>query len=401
LIAAYHEADEPGGRLRATLPLGGRTLLERQARLAASAGADPVVVSVERVPADLLAAVDRLRGQGINVVLARSAAEAADAVQAEDRLLLVADGLVAADQHIWRLLGIDGYSLLTVPDVRVDDRFERIDAHSRWGGLAVVDGALLHRTAEMLCDWDLQSTLLRRAVQSGARQVSVRGEEADEQITVAESADDLAAAEDRLVRGAAARRHDWVSAYLLAPVEAAASAALVPQPVSPGGVRVGAALLAFLAAVAFGGHWLGFGMALILLAGFTEGVGERLGALRLQDEDEESWWAYLLPILSAAALVALAYALAPERGWGCVALAGTILAFAVALRIETGRAPPAGRRWLAEHKGMAWLLLPFAVLGLWGSGLTALAVYVGASFFWAQHHAHAAPPAPAPPPRQD
>ena len=34
LIAAYHESGEPG-HLRATLPLAGRTVIERQARLAA------------------------------------------------------------------------------------------------------------------------------------------------------------------------------------------------------------------------------------------------------------------------------------------------------------------------------------------------------------------------------
>ena len=38
LIAAYHESGEPG-HLRATLPLAGRTVIERQARLAAAAGA--------------------------------------------------------------------------------------------------------------------------------------------------------------------------------------------------------------------------------------------------------------------------------------------------------------------------------------------------------------------------
>jgi hypothetical protein len=369
--------------------------VERQVRLAAAAGADPIVLAVERVPSDLLAAVDRLKAQGIDVIVARTAVDTADAIDPGDRMLLMADGLLASASHVDRLLGLDGLSLLTVPDVRVDDRFERIDAHSRWAGLALLDGALLHRTAEMLSDWDLQSTLLRRAVQSGARQVAVRGDELDEQITVAERVDDLEGAEERLAAAAAARRNDWVSAYLFAPIEGPAASALVAQPVTPGGIRLGAALLAILGLLAFAQHALGFGLVLLLVASLAEGIGERLASLRLQDEDEASWWGYVLPSLSGAAALTLGYTLAPTRGWGCIALAATAIAFVVARRIETARRIPAGRRWLAEHKGLAWLLLPFALFNAWGSGLTVLALYAGASFFWAQHHAHAAAPAPA------
>src|SRR4051794_40342565 len=91
LIAAYHEADDAGGGLRATLPIAGRTLVERQVRLAAFAGAEPVVVLVERVTAALSAALDRLRAEGVALVLARSAEEAAEAVHSSDRLLVVGD----------------------------------------------------------------------------------------------------------------------------------------------------------------------------------------------------------------------------------------------------------------------------------------------------------------------
>jgi hypothetical protein len=397
LIAAYHEADEPGGGLRATLPLAGRTLLERQARLAASAGADPIVVAVERVPAELLVAIDRLRGQGLNVVVARTAEEAAEAVHPGDRLLLIADGLVAAEAHIARLLALEGHAILTVPDVRVDDRFERIDAQSRWAGLAIVDGALLKKTAELLRDWDLQSTLLRRAVQGGGRQLALRGEPADDQLTVAERSEDLADAQARMIESASARRRDWVSAYLLGPLEAAATHALMPQPVSATMLNLSAGLLTLLSAVSFAGHWLWLGMFLLLISTLIEGTSERLAALRLQDAEEGSWHAYLLPAVAAGALLALATGLSPARGWGCLALAGTTIAFAVALRIEAARKTIPGGRWLAEHKGLSWLLLPFAAFGLWGTGLTALAIYAGASFFWAQRHVHA----PLPPPAQD
>jgi hypothetical protein len=393
LIAAYHEADEPGGGLRATLPLAGRTVLERQARLAAAAGADPIVVAVERVSPDLAAAIDRLRAQGLKVAVARTAQEAAEAVHPGDRLLVMADGLVAAETHVSRLVALGGHSLLTVPDVRVDDRFERIDAHSRWAGLALIDGALLQETAGLLRDWDLQSTLLRRAVQSGARQLAVRGEPADDQLVVAERAEDLDEIEARMFEGALASRRDWVSAYLLAPLETLAVRALMPRPVSAPALQLAAFLLTILGGLSFLSRWLWLGMLLVLLSTIVEGVAERLAAVRLQDEEEGSWWSYLLPAAAAGALAALATGLAPVRGWGCLALAGTTIAFCVALRVEAGARPIPARRWLAEHKGLAWLLLPFAVTNLWGTGLTLLALHAGASFFWAQRHVHEKAPA--------
>ena len=66
LIGAYQE-DDAGG-LRALLPLAGRTLIEYQARCLAAAGAAPLIVLVERMPAALNDAFERLRGEGIAVV---------------------------------------------------------------------------------------------------------------------------------------------------------------------------------------------------------------------------------------------------------------------------------------------------------------------------------------------
>jgi hypothetical protein len=393
LIAAYHEADEPGGGLRATLPIAGRTLLERQVRLAAAAGADPVVVVVERITAALAAALDRLRDEGVRLVLARSAEEAAEAVHSDDRLLLVGDGLIAPEAAIARLVALDGPAILTVPDLRVDDRYERIDAQSRWAGLALIDGQMLKATVSMLRDWDLQSTLLRRAVQAGARQLSVRGEAEDALPLVAETADDLVELEAQILAGAHVRRSDWVSRYLLGPLERAATRALMPTAVTPPAIGLAATLLMLLAGLAFARHWLGFGLAFLLLATPLDGIGERLAALRLQGERGPSWWGALLPALSAGVLLILAYAIAATRGWGCIALAGTIIAFVVALRVEAEGREMRGRTWLAERKGLAWLMLPFAAANLWATGLTFLAFYAGGSFFWAQRHAHA--PAPA------
>jgi hypothetical protein len=397
LIAAYQEADEPGGGLRATLQLAGRTLLERQARLAAAVGANPIIVLVERLPASLTAAIDRLKGEGFKLVVARSAQEAADAVHPDDRLLLMADGLVAGQSHLERLLGAGPSSLLTVADLKVDDRFERIDAHSRWAGLALLEGDLLQRTALNLRDWDLQSTLLRRAVQGGARQIAVRGDPEDDQLTVAEHSGDLLDMQARIMEGASAARPDWVSRFLLAPLEELVVQILMPGPVTAGWLCFTAVLMTAMAAGAFAMGWLWTGLILLLLATPLEGVGDRLAALRMQLSAGPSWWSYLFPTFAAAALGALAVSLSRDRGWGCIALAAVTITFLIAQRIERGGARVRFQTVTAERKGMAWLLLPFAATGLWVAGLSALALYAAASFFWVQRQFHA----PAPLTEQD
>ena len=134
LIAAYHESAEPGA-LRATLPLAGRTVLERQVRLAAAAGAVKIIVLVERMPPALTAALDRLRRDRVPLHVARSAEEAAEAVDPNDRLLLIADGAIAETSQLERLARAEGPLVLTVPDAAFGEIHERIDATSRWAGL--------------------------------------------------------------------------------------------------------------------------------------------------------------------------------------------------------------------------------------------------------------------------
>lgn len=381
LIAAYHESAEPGA-LRATLPLAGRTVIERQARLARAAGATSVIVFAERLPAELSAALDRLRRDRVPVRVARSVEEAADAVDPSDRLLLIADGAVVDGGQLSRLARVEGAAVLTVPDGAFGEPYERVDGRSRWAGVAAVDGALLRDTAAMLRDWDLQSTLLRRSLQAGAGHVA-----ADGPVAILDSRADLAVLERHILAAADSTRGGWAS-RLLAPLERALTHALMAGPIAAGAVGTAAVLLTALGAAAFGYGWLWTGLALLLLATPLEGIAERLARLRMQDGAHAGWWSYLMPLVAGAALVALSYTLAREHGWGMVLLAFTTLAFLIAEAIETETRTPRGAVLLAERKGMAWLLLLFAIFGLWQAGLAALFVYAAASFFWAQREAH-------------
>jgi hypothetical protein len=388
LIAAYHEADEPQGVLRATLPLAGRTVVERQARLAAACGADPIIILVERIPPALLAAIDRVRAEGISVAVARSAAEAAEAVDPGDRLLLMADGLVADESHIARLTGAGGPALLTLPDQGEDDRYERIDSESLWAGLALVEGSMLGRTAEMLGEWDLQSTLLRQAVQSGARQLALRGEAADDRLTIAENAGDLAEAEAVIVAGASAPSGSWISRYLLGPVEQSLTRALMASAVTPAWLYIAAATAVGLGGLLFAKGWLAAGLAILLLSTPLEGSAERLSKLRMEGRVPPDWWSYTLPLVAALTLTALGWHLAGTRGWGCMAVVAATILFMLALRLEQAGRKVAGEIWLAEPKAMTWILLPFAIGSAWTSALIALAAYAAGSFFWVQREVH-------------
>lgn len=381
LIAAYHESGE-GGALRATLPLAGRTVIERQARLAARAGATRIVVLVERMPAELAAALDRLRRERLPIQIARSAEDAAELIDPSQRLLLIADGAVTDASELARLAEGEGTTILTVPDSRFGELYERIDATSRWGGVAAVEGSLLRATADMLRDWDLQSTLLRRAIQAGARHLA-----ADAPVAIIDGANDIAALEKRIVAHAAEARGGWAS-RALAPVERVITSLVMASPLTPPIIGTTAAVLTALGAGAFAYNWSWAGLALMLLATPLEGTATRLARLRMQEDGGRSWWCNLIPAFAGAGLVGLSYGLAPVHGWGVVLLALMVTLFLVAQRIETGGRDIRGTLLLADRKGMTWLMLPFALFGAWAAGLALLFVYTAGSFFWAQHQSH-------------
>jgi hypothetical protein len=369
LIAAYHESGE-AGHLRATLPLAGRTVIERQARLAASAGANPVIIFVERLPAALSAAVERLRRDRVPVKLVRTVEEAAEAVDPFDRVLLVGDGAVVPAAQQLKLAGHAGPVVLTVPEGAHGELYERIDAESRWAGLAAMDGAMLRETAGMLRDWDLQSTLLRRTLQAGAGHLEADGAAS---VAILDREQDLDELERRIIAGADTANRSW-SDYLLAPIERLATMLLIGSPLSPQLIGLGAALLTGLGAASFYVGWYWVGLAKLLAATPLEGIATRLARLRMQSGIRQSWWAYLIPLFTTAAFI--------------------ILAFLYALSVETERQRVPGAVFLAERRGMIWLLLPFALFGLWPAGFIVLSAYAAASFFWAQHQVHARPGPP-------
>jgi hypothetical protein len=385
LIGAYQE-DDSGG-LRSLLPLAGRTLVEYQARCASAAGAAPIVVVVERVPQALQDAFERLRLDGIGVFPVSDVNEAVSRFEAGSLILLIGDGIAPPMTLVSELAGEPESAVATVPDDEGHESFERIDGATRWAGVAVVDARLLGSTAAMLGDWDLQSTLLRRAIQDGARRVQASDTGAEP--LLADSADQLAGFQRHLVQSSRAPRNDWVSRYVLPPIEDLATEQLMETPVRPSWLMGAALGLTLGGAICFTRGWLGAGLVLLILSTPLDLIAARLATLRLKPLAQRMW--SRLALWPAAGLALLAIGLWEMRhgtGWGALVTAAAACAFAEAMRIEKSTMPPGGELWLLSRRNAILLAIPFALGGVWTAYLLGLLLYAALSFFIVQRVRH-------------
>lgn len=387
LISAYQE-DDSGG-LRALLPLAGRTLIEYQVRCASAAGAAPIVVIVERIPQALQDSFERLRLDGIGVVPVSDVNEAVSRFEAGSAILLIGDGVVPPVDLAASLTRDPEPCVATVADDETHKHFERIDGESRWAGVAVVDAHLLGSTAAMLGDWDLQSTLLRRSIQEGARRLRVS--DPREQPLLVERAAELADFQQFLVRSSRGPRDDWASRFILPPVEDRATEQLMQTEVRPEWLVWIALGLTLAAAICFTRGWLGAGLVLLVLSTPLDLVATRLSTLRMRPLPTRAW--SKLALLPAAGVALLAIGLWEMRhgtGWGALVTAAAACAFAEAARIEGFGMAPGGEPWLISRRNAIFLAIPFALGGVWTAYLIAVLVYAGLSFFIVQRVRHQA-----------
>lgn len=397
LIAAYQEAEDGEAGLRAMLPMAGRSLLENQVRRAISAGASHAVILVERVPAAMSAALDRLKRDGIAVRLARDPMDAADHFHPEEGVLLVADGLVAAPDCFEAMAARVSPTLLVVSDTPENADFERVDADHRWAGLALTNVEALAATAAMLGDWDLQSTLMRRIVQGGADFLPVDGEagvvaDAGEAVLMAEHSDKSRGAGRSMLRRNSLQAGSWPERFVYAAIVTRIAPALLDRGVEALWLRIAAILFTLCAAGAFWWGWLWTGLVLALLAGPLDALAGRIDLAQLRDH--EGGWEIRLTRAFAQALALLAMGRFAMNETGEVAFPMLALT-TVALLFLTHRAaqslrkfPAQGagyRPWLADGNAAIWLIVPFAAAGFWFYWPLATAIYAYITLFLLQN----------------
>lgn len=384
LIGAYQEGDSGG--LRALLPLAGRSLVEYQARCASAAGAAPIVVVVERVPQALQDAFERLRLDGIGVFPVSDVNEAVSRFEAGSMILLVGDGVVPPAELATQLAEDAEPAVATVPDDEAHEDFERIDAGTRWAGVALVDAHLLGSTAAMLGDWDLQSTLLRRAIQEGALRVPVAAGSGAP--LLAGNAEQLEAFQLAMIANSRVARTDWASRYILPPVEEFGIRQLLETPVRPGWLIWGALALTFGGALAFLEGWPVLALVLLVLSTPLDLIARRLAALRLRPLASRMLGRMALWPAAGIALLALAWWRMGHAGWGTVVCAAGAIAFAEAARIEKASLAIPGEQWLLSRRNAIFAAVPFALTGGWTAYLVAMFAYAAVSFYYTQHARH-------------
>ncbi|WP_340264401.1 hypothetical protein [Sphingobium mellinum] len=304
LSASRAASQDSAGSLRASLHFAGQTLVEYQARQAVRAGADRIMILVSVITPALSQAVDRLSADGIAVALVRDMVSMVRDAPRDSDVLLVADGVIVGQDHFNAMAEREGAALLVTDDSRASASLERIDAGQRWAGLARVTPDLLFGTLDMIGDWDLSLTLVRAAVQHGARRVTVPQDDlmtGRVALVDGQQQADLVAQAAMSGGSRSARGRGAAEYYLLGPAARMLSPGLMRTQVPATQVRVAAMVLAAIALVPIELLWRTGGFVLLLIALLMAEVADRLDELALRSPPA-GWTAFIIPFLATGGI---------------------------------------------------------------------------------------------------
>ena len=355
ILSASRASGDSSKALRASLHFAGQTLVEYQARQAARAGADRIMILVSVITPALSQAVDRLSADGIAVALVRDMVSMVRDAPRDSDVLLVADGIIVAQTHFDAIAEQQGNALLVTDDSRASAPLERIDAGQRWAGLARISPDLLFGTLDMIGDWDLSLTLVRAAVQSGARRVTVPQDDlltgrvalidGQAQADLVAQAVMSAGTTKKRTRGAAEH-------YLLCPAARLLSPALMRTQVPVAQVRIAAMALGAISLVPMELLWPATGFLILLLALGLAEIADRLDELALRSPPT-AWTAFIVPFFAVGGISLVGESVLAT----CLALLLAIVQLADRWR-KTGGA----RHWMIFTPASAVFLLLLATL---------------------------------------
>lgn len=371
LIFATEDADDRPGTLAATLPFGGLTLIEFQARLLIAAGASQIILVIARLTPELLGAINRIGRRGASVDAVRTAAEVLDKLHPLSRVLVVADGVMTTGEVVTSLVAETGDALLVTDDQGGGGRFERVGALTAWAGLALLDPKRVAEVAAMPKDYDFQSTLLRVAAQAGPAHVRLPAGAAGGAHGIERDSRRLAERGKAILSALAPLPTPWADRYILAPLARLALPHLVGRSVPTVAVTGSATLLALggFAGLYFGWSVTGLALAIVAIIGST--IGAAASALRDEGIELRIQRGALLAVPALSALL-----LGRESVAGWIAAGAAIVAAGLVERAGNKRNR---RRWWASPAAYPMLMLPFVAVGQPLAGLIGAGIYAAAT----------------------
>lgn len=377
LLFAVQDADDQPDRLAATLPFGGLTLIEYQARLLVAAGASQIVLVASRPTPELLGALSRIGRRGVAVDAVRGAAEAVEKLHPLARVLMIADGLVTTEEVVADLAGEGGDALLVVPEGDAPPEFERVGGRMAWAGVARLQSVRLAEVARLPRDYDVQSTLIRVASQARAAHVALGVTALHDGHGIERSAAALDRRSRTVLAASLSGRRGWFDRYVLAPFGRLLLPSLVDRKVPSVAFAAGGGVLGVLGLSGIAGGFVATGAVAVLVATVALALGATLGSLR----DEPG-----LMRGERIATVALPLAAILLVGWAVrgATFDGAPLATAVTLAVLAGMGerairPSQRRGWWGTPAAYLALVAGAAVIGVAMPGLALTGVYAAAT----------------------
>lgn len=286
---------------------GGQSLIQYQMRQCVGAGAETILIQIDAPTPELSAITEKIADEyGCTVSLIQGMAGLGRAIAPQDHVLLLPDGVLIAQEALDVLAGRSGEAMLTLPSIPATASFERIDAQSMWAGGLNVSGERVLTTLDMLGEWDLALTLLRRAVQDGAPRIALSAElVADARISLVHdqaSADVALAALTERSFLAATQAQDGGIAQVLAPVSRGLVRMLVQRQINPAQILFAALAVAAGALICAVMGWMLPGLLLMLPALGLARIGEQCAHVTLRATGRR----WQTPLVQGSGLILLA-----------------------------------------------------------------------------------------------
>lgn len=169
ILSAFETLEGDPRTPRAFARIGGQSVIELQAVLALSAGAEKIVCLANGLSPEIIAIQHRVEDADARFHCIRDSRGLAGLTSAGDELLVMADSGVFERGTVEAFL-LKGRGVATFPaDAGITAGFERLDRERSWAGLMLVSGALVEKLSDMPQDIDPVSALLRLALQSCTR----------------------------------------------------------------------------------------------------------------------------------------------------------------------------------------------------------------------------------------